>query len=181
MAAGAFGLTPPGRDRCQGPEQVIVQGEKDNFQGGKKAATPSAELLRSPVGSSTYGKYRGYDEPGEDKLFATSIPIPKRNVCSVRVEVRLRRKLSGGLSFEFNDFIQLGFAPLAPVGVRRSLLRGGVWIGEAPSVQVKSLQLTLPAPDVNRYLEQTKGPYLLDVLVHDDTEVDYVTLVLRFN
>ena len=113
-------------------------------------------------------------------LFVTSLLLPPRKICSAQFEIRVRRKSHGGLSYEFNDFLQIGFAPFGESGEYRSLFRAPIWAGDPPDLIVKTARIPLPAAELNRFVLLTSAPHYLDIILHDDTSVDYVKLILRF-
>ena len=166
---------------CNGPTHVISAGGKGDFSGPPKPATPSRRLLATYV-AKTYpkGRFRRFDEDGEDLLFLTSLLLPARKICSAEFEIRVRRRSNGGLSYEFNDFLLIGFAPFGVSGDRRSLFRAGIWMGDPPGLLAKTARIPLPAVELNRFVLLTESPHFLDIMLHDDTTVDYVKLILRF-
>ena len=113
-------------------------------------------------------------------LFVTSLLLPPRKICSAQFEIRVRRKSHGGLSYEFNDFLQIGFAPFGESGEHRSLFRAPIWAGDPPDLIAKTARIPLPAAELNRFVLLTSAPHYLDIILHDDTSVDYVKLILRF-
>jgi hypothetical protein len=166
---------------CSGPPHVIVAGGEDNFSGPPKPATPSARLLAAHTAKLyPVGRFRRFDEDGEDLLFLTSLLLPARKICSAEFEIRVRRRSNGGLSYEFNDYLLIGFAPFGSTGDRRSLFRAGIWMGDPPDLLAKTARIPLPAVEMNRFLLLTESPHFLDIMLHDDTTVDYVKLILRF-
>ena len=40
--------------------------------------------------------------------------------------------------------------------------------------------IPLPAVELNRFVLLTPAPHYLDIMLHDDTTVDYVKLIVRF-
>jgi hypothetical protein len=126
------------------------------------------------------GRLRRFDEDGEDLLFITSLLLPARKICSAQFELRVRRRVTGGLSYDFNDALTIGFAPFGGSGDRRLLFRAGMWMGDPPSMAAKTARIQLPAVELNRFVLLTGAPHYLDIMLHDDTAVDYVKLILRF-
>jgi hypothetical protein len=160
---------------------VISAGGEDNFSGPPKPTTPTRRLLATHVVTHyPQGRFRRFDEDGEDLLFLTSLLLPARKVCSAEFEIRVRRRSNGGLSYEFNDYLLIGFAPFGVSGDRRSLFRAAMWMGDLPSVLTKTARVPLPAAELNRFVLLTESPHFLDIMLHDDTAVDYVKLILRF-
>ena len=174
-------LTLPASCACHGPPHIILAGVEDNFHAPPKPVAPSARLLAHRV-ATTYpvGRFRHFDEDGEDLLFLTSLLLPARKICSAQFEIRVRRRAQGGLSYEFNDFLQVGFAPFGESGERKSLFRAAIWAGDPPALIAKTARIPLAAIELNRFVLLTPAPHYLDIMLHDDTTVDYVKLILRF-
>ncbi len=166
---------------CTGPIHKIIQGKEDNFSPPSKPAMPSPRLLANRV-AVAYRRfhYRRFDEDGEDRLFLTSLLLPTRKICHAEFEIRVRRHASGGLSYDFNDYLLIGFAPFAESGDRKVLFQGGVWVGDPPQLLAKTIRIHLPAVELNRFVLLTESPHYLDIMLHDDTTVDYVKLLVRF-
>lgn len=174
----ACGMAPVAVCGCSGRPHVIVDGAEDNFRAPRKPARPGPRLL----GAVRYAGngFRGFDQDGEDLLFRTSMLLPPRKICSATFEIRVRRRATGGRSFEFNDFLRIGFAPFADLGERKLLFQSGMWAGDPPGLTAKTARIPLPAVELNRFVLLTRAPHYLDVVLHDDTAVDYVKLILRF-
>ncbi len=173
-------ITLPAVCACHGAPHFITAGVEDNFRAPPKPVAPSARLLATHIAKTYAGGRRRFDEDGEDRLFLTSLLLPARKICSAQFEIRVRRRAQGGLSLEFNDFLLIGFAPFGESGPYRSLFRAGIWMGDPPGLIAKTAHITLPAAELNRFVLLTSAPHYLDILLHDDTTVDYVKLVLRF-
>jgi hypothetical protein len=170
---------------CHGPDHIISAGIEDNFHGPPKPVTPSARLATHHavrVYTELYGntRFRRFDQDGGNLLFVTSLLLPSRTVCSAQFEMRVRRRSDGVFGYDYNDFLLLGFAPFSITGVRKGLFRAGVWFGDPYELLVKTVRLPLPAVEFNRFLLLTEGPHWFDIMVHNDTTVDYVKLILRF-
>jgi hypothetical protein len=180
LIAGAF-LSPCAICACSGAPQTIVAGVEDNFRGPPKRTTPSARLAAiETVKQYPPGRLRRFDEDDDDRLFITSLRLPARKICSAQFEIRVRRRSKGGLSYEFNDFLLIGFAPFGTSGDRKGLFRAAIWAGDPPDVLAKTARIPLPAVELNRFVLLTPGPHYLDIMLHDDTTVDYVKLILRY-
>ncbi len=174
-------LSLPSAGACKGAPHVIVGGMEDNFHTPIKPVAPSGRLLATRMAKSyPAGRLRRFDEDGEDLLFMTSLLLPARKICNAEFEIRVRRKAQGGLSWEFNDFLLIGFAPFGSTGDHRSLFRAAIWAGDPPELAAKTARIPLPAAELNRFVLLTPGPHYFDIMLHDDTSVDYVKLILRF-
>jgi len=180
LAIAAF-TSIPAVCACHGPPHVIGAGVEDDFRPPAKPTFASARLLASRV-ARTYPRPRSrkFDEDGEDLLFLASLPLPSRKICSARFEIRVRRRAKGGTSYDFNDFLQIGFAPFGESGDRKSLFRAAMWAGDAPDLIAKTVRIPVPAMELNRFVLLTEAPHYLDILLFGDTTVDYVQLTLRF-
>ena len=112
---------------------------------------------------------RGFGVSGEDQLFAVSLPLPNRKLCSLEVTMRLRRVGASGL----NDRLWIGFAPFtgpALVYGRRP------WAGDAPTVLEKEYRFSLSVAEINRRIFSGQAGAHLDFAIHDDTAVDSISL-----
>jgi hypothetical protein len=183
ILAGFF--SPAAWCACHGAAQVISAGIDDHFNGPPKPVAPSARLAASPevrVYSQLYGntRFRGFDEDGANRLFFTSLELPPRKVCSVQFEMRVRRMSDGKFGYDYNDYLLLGFAPFSVTGIRKTLFRAGMWIGDPYDLLEKTVRIPLPAVEFNRFVLLTEAPHYFDIMVHNDTTVDYVKLILRF-
>jgi hypothetical protein len=178
MAAGS---ALPAACACHGAPYTISAGVEDNFRDPPKPVTPSAQLMATRYATMyPKGRFRRFDEDGGNLLFLTSLPLPARKICSARFEIRVRRLAGSGLSYDFNDSLTIGFAPFAQSGDRKQLFRAGIWEGDPPGLMAKTAQIPLPAIELNRFILLTPAPHYLDIMVHNDTTVDYVKLILRF-
>ena len=178
-------LSPAAWCACHGAGQIISAGVEDRFQGPPKPVTPSARLLATgTVNAYTklYGntRFRRFDEDGGNLLFFTSLLLPARKICSAQFEMRVRRMYDGKFGYDYNDFLLLGFAPFSFTGVRRGLFRAGMWIGDPYELLEKTVRIPLPVLEINRFVLLTEAPHYFDIIVHNDTTVDYVKLILRF-
>jgi hypothetical protein len=125
-------------------------------------------------------RFRRFDEDGGNLLFFTSLPLPSRKICSAQFEIRVRRMFDGKFGYDWNDSLFLGFAPFGSTGVRKLLFRAGMWIGDPYDLLEKTVRIPLPAVEINRFVLLTEAPHYFDIVVHNDTTVDYVKLILRF-
>jgi len=170
---------------CHGPDHIISAGIEDNFRGPPKPVTPSARLLATEearIYFKLYGnsRFRRFDEDGGNRLFLTSLILPSRRICSALFETHLRRRFDGRFGMDYNDFLELGFAPFCCTGTHKSLFRAGIWQGDPFDLLVKTLRVPLPAVELNQFVFLTESPHYFDIMIHNDTTVDYVKLILRF-
>ncbi len=139
----------------------------------------SPKLLAAPSARYPAGRVRRMGQAGEDLIFLASLPLPARKLCSADLEIHVRRQTNGP-TFEFNDFLLIGFAPFGVSGTRKTLFQGAIWAGDAPRVSEKTARIPLPASELNTFVLLTPAPHFLDLILHDDTAVDFVRLRVRF-
>jgi len=170
---------------CNGPDHIVGAGIEDNFRGPPKPVTPSAPLMATAdarIYFQLYGKsrFRRFDEDGENRLFLTSLLLPARRICSAQFEIHIRRRSNGQFGMDYNDFLELGFAPFCCNDIHKSLFRAVIWAGDPYDLLMKTVRIPLPAVELNRFVFLTEAPHYFDIMVHNDTAVDYVKLRLRF-
>lgn len=167
LSAATAAVTAPAA--CHGTPTLIS---------GSVQASP--QLLASPSARNyPAGRVRRMGQAGEDFIFLASLPLPARKLCSAEVEIHVRRRTNGP-SFEFNDFLLVGFAPFGSSGTRKVLFDGPIWAGDPPRISEKTARIPLPASELNTFVLLTPGPHFLDFVLHDDTAVDFVRLRVRF-
>jgi hypothetical protein len=178
-------LSPAAWCACRGDTKIISAGVEDHFHGPPKPVTPSARLAAVPE-AKVYAKlysdtrFRRFDEDGSNRLFFTSLTLPPRKICSAQFEMRVRRRFDGKFGYDYNDFLLLGFAPFSFTGLRKTLFRAGMWFGDPIDLLEKTIRISLPAVEINRFVLLTEAPHYFDIMLHNDTTVDYVKLILRF-
>jgi hypothetical protein len=170
---------------CHGAAEIISAGIEDHFHAPPKPVSPSARLAVLPeakIYAKLYGdtRFRRFDEDGGNRLFLTSLRLSSRKICSAQFEMRVRRRFDGKFGYDYNDFLLLGFAPFSFTGVRKNLFRAAMWIGDPIDLLEKTVSIPLPAVEINRFVLLTEAPHYFDIMVHNDTTVDYVKLILRF-
>lgn len=178
-------LCPAAWCACHGPAQIISAGIEDHFHGPPKPVTPSARLFarqEAKTYARLYGhtRFRRFDEDSANRLFLTSLTLPSRKICSALFEMHVRRMSDGQFGYDYNDFLLLGFAPFSFTGVRKTLFRASMWAGDPIDLLEKTVRIPLPAVEINRFVLLTEAPHYFDIMVHNDTTVNYVKLILRF-
>ena len=163
--AAATGLAPAA---CHGMPTVISGPVK-----------PSLKLLAAPAARYPAGRVRRMGQAGEDLIFLASLPLPARKLCSADLEIHVRRRTDGP-TLDFNDFLLIGFAPFGVSGTRKTLFDGAIWAGDPPRISEKTARIPLPASELNTFVLLTPAPHFLDLVLHDDTAVDFVRLRVRF-
>lgn len=140
----------------------------DNFNPAGNPVTLSPALASLLASQNITPK--GYDDPRVNKVFADSFKLGCCRVCYATLEVRVKHNAD----FWTNDVLTAGVAPFNSLpGVK--FLSTGIWnpIGTNP----KTLTYALPAASLNSYNMSTcMSPSSLDVVIQDDTVIDYATL-----
>lgn len=168
---------PPAPGACaySGVQMLDVE---DNF------APPGLPRVQSPqlvfYMDTTASPEQGFDADSRtgNHEFGVSFRLDRRRLCSVRVEVRGRiaRERDGGLWGGYhNDWIAIGRAPFdstSPV-----FHRGAVW---PTSSTPQTLSIELPVGAVQRYIDSADDP-MIDLYIHDDTNVDFIRVTHTYN
>lgn len=161
-------------------------GVSDKFSAanGAEPASPSAGVQAMLANSNL----TGFDEPGVDRYFAHTFVLPQGN-CISRARLTVRAKPNGSLVY--NDTINLRFTGItgAPVsgtpvwgayfgsGNPGAALLPNPWSSYGPTTFNLDLS-NLPGP-VNM-ISALNAQRFLDVLVQDDTAIDYLVLNVEF-
>jgi uncharacterized repeat protein (TIGR01451 family) len=185
-----FGNKARPDDRCCLTFQ-FPQGVRDNFQtgNGPEPATPSPGFIKwLPAG----GVLTGYDEPQVDHIFATTLSLPQGNcIDSAYLTVRMRPNGSGATVG--NDSVNLQFignngspVPGTPVwgahmgsGWPNNLLPNPWGTATYPNGQTFTFNLA-SLPGGGNLIPSINSLRFLDVMVQDDTSVDYLVLTVKF-
>jgi hypothetical protein len=149
------------------------------------ALTAYATFINRPI--------RGYDEGGVDKFFYDSFKLRSCRVCYARLELVLKHDpdpgpvdngfpdnptgKSIGLTDYHNDGITVGGAPFSPAPM--TVLSAAIWppLNTTSSSNPKTMTVALPTNALNNYITYGQTPpQSLDVVIQDDTYVDYITL-----
>jgi serine/threonine protein kinase len=118
-----------------------------------------------------------FDQGPSDTSLAVSFPLPPVRICSGQLLINIRRKPKGGGTE--NDFINIGAAPFDVTtfpGIQRSL-----WAAFADSVKGGlSIEITAETfANIQRSYAEEPQAYL-DILSADDTDFDFITLLLVY-
>ena len=157
-----------------------VGGKADNFTGGTETTqlSPALQAYFTSHGVTPTGttKPRQYDESGQDKWIGQSFSIKCCKVCRAEVEIRVRDL--AGLSS--NDALYVGRAPFTPS--QNVLAAGHIWDASRPTwaggtASPKTMTIPLSPAALNNYIFSSDGCNVpIDILVQDDTAVDYIKL-----
>jgi hypothetical protein len=170
---------------CATQPQAVVQGGPDDDFTGPEPGTPSAALL-SILGEVDL---RGYDEGCELAFFATTL----RNLPTQITEAHLRLRLRACGTFSHNDMIFLGFVDasgrIRPERWSRRLgflgspgLLDTPWTnGRVHEFVLDLAQLPNASGPPTDLLGALNAMRQLDIVVHEDTQVDYVALEMTAN
>ena len=149
------------------------------------ALTAFAQSMGRPI--------RGYDDGGVDKFFYDSFKLRSCRVCYARLELVLKHDPDSGvvdngshnqetgktvmLTGYHNDNITVGGAPFSPAP--KKVLSADIWppLNTTSSSNPKTMIVALPTNALNNYIMYgLTPPQSLDVVIQDDTYVDYITL-----
>jgi hypothetical protein len=195
--AQATGKTLPPSPNCR-ITTTYQGGTADNFTGGPDPSVRSPALTTyvTLVGKPT----RQYDEKACDKYLAESFLINKCQICETlcTAELEIRYKPSN-CGLDCNDTFTVGQAPFTgtgsevtvgqlyspcvptPPGTDTSLPAGGRARATTPGAAVTQ-RFPLDVTKLKALCAKTPGSaFWLDVIVQDDTNVDYIKLILTHN
>lgn len=167
---------PAGAGVCE--HVVVLQaGAKDEFaQPADDVPMVSPRFQMLPDVASGR-KPRQFDEPAANQQIYFSVPLPPVRICSAKVELRIRR----GLEWEgaANDVMHLGAVPFTDSQGPGETI--SLW-AEAPSANERTLSIELNAETFAKIQRVYAGQpqALLDVLLGDDTTIDYFKITLFY-
>jgi hypothetical protein len=144
---------------------------------------PAGNLTLSPALKSFLSSHnitpKGYDNPTINKVFADSFKLRNCRVCYATLEVRFKHgpgPWSQGAANYSNDTITVGVA-----GFTTRFVNGAsIWSGTMPNPKTVTYAL-VPTTTLNNYIFNVNPPPpYLDIVVQDDTEVDYCKLTVWY-
>jgi hypothetical protein len=177
--------------QCKGIRpHVQTHDANDNFNPPGNPVTLSPALAAYASGKLA----KGYDDKRIDRWFFDSFKIRSCRVCYATLEVRVKHELekqigddtgighgsdkTAALTSFYNDNIIVGGAPFSPPPLK--VLSMDIWPPlnpNPPLTNPKVMTFALPVNALNNYLMSgSVPPTSLDIVVQDDTDVDYVTL-----
>jgi hypothetical protein len=167
---------------------VEVRGQEDGFaRDGDERAFPRAALLRYPFYSDLFNQvsqsvqWRDYDEIGADKMLIDHFMVPT-NIVSGQLVLRVKAETGS-----INDQIIIGnvddvVREKSPDVASEFRLQG--WKADKDGFVKADLADFIPSEDKLRpasifnYLNKTDRPDEIDLLIQDDTVVDFAALIL---
>ncbi len=162
------------------PLSTYAAGNADGFNLPVEPTTMSPGLQTyfinynvTPTGTT---KPRKYDEPGQDKWLGQTFFIKCCKVCRAELEIRVRNE--GGLAS--NDGIVIGRAPFTQSS--DIIVNDHIWDITRPpwaggTGSPKTMIIPLSPAALNNYIFNSKGCNVpIDIVVQDDTAVDYIKL-----
>lgn len=158
--------------RCVPRPRSIRLGRADNFS----PAGPEP-LFLSPSARANWGsRLVPFDFAAPDRIFAVSMNLGQCKLCGegdMKVSLKVKR-LHGMAS---NDKAYLHFSNGVPnsSGLSPAVSVVDIWKNDPPTLTEKTLTLTVPLSQVNAYIFQNNAAFL-DIVVQDDTSVDFVTI-----
>ncbi|MEK6299119.1 MAG: hypothetical protein AABO41_00230 [Acidobacteriota bacterium] len=169
----------PVEGKCQNYSEYLG-GKADGFAAPLDATQLSPALQAyftshgvTPTGTTKPGQY---DETGQDKWVGQSFFIKCCKVC--RAELEIRVKNLGGMAS--NDALIVGQAPFTPS--QNILASGHIWDSTRPAwaggtTSPKTMTIPLSPAALNSYIFNSRECNVpIDILVQDDTAVDYIKL-----
>lgn len=165
------------------PATVFVAGLVDNY------ALPTDPTSRGAKLNSAFPNalWKNFDDSGSDQFVGHTFSNLPRDIVCAQLEIHLKPASFGG-----NDTLYLGLAPPpAPLGLFSWAIRlpelpgtGGLWqppLDPGPfTLDLDDLPANSASPGKS-ILDQLNSDGRLDLLVQDDTVVDWVKLTLRTN
>jgi hypothetical protein len=163
----------------------------DNFSppGVSVTLSPALTAFSLAVGRPA----RGYDDKSIDKFFYDSFKLRGCRVCYATLELSVKHEpepppvedtgtghqtgKAASLTDFHNDNITVGGAPFGSPPLK--VLSADIWppLNTTSNSNPKPMFIALPTNALNAYvMSGSTPPGFLDVVVQDDTDVDYITL-----
>lgn len=163
-------LPRPGPCANTGVQMLDIQ---DDF------APPGSPRVQSPalvtLLAGTITREQGFDESVASGEFGASFRLGGGRLCTVLVEVGVR---IGRLAGSDNDPITIGRAPFDSTASAPVFHRGPVW--PTGSSSPRTISIILPVDAVQRYIDSADDP-MIDLFIHDDTNVDFIRVTHTYN
>ncbi len=156
---------------------LLQSGINDDFAQPPEApafVSPRFKLMPSFANRTDTGKF---DQGLLDTQIAVSFPLPPVRICSGQLFVTMRRNPAVGGSE--NDYLMVGAAPFDTTGV--PTLQHSLWAGYRDSYKgtiTLDLGADIFANAQRAYAGQPQTS--LDLYASDDTEFDYITLLIVY-
>lgn len=159
--------------------RLRISGRPDNFNPNN----PEPRFQSPALQSFMQGKaQKGFDALSWDSLFGVSFPLGVCKLCGperfpVFVDMMVRRKNTGGMTANDTIYIYLtnGNTPAGQMGTAVQTIQP--WQGPFATQTQRNVQFQIPTGLVNQHIWSSPGPAFLDVVMQDDTGIDYVRLI----
>ncbi|WP_241759313.1 hypothetical protein [Pyxidicoccus parkwayensis] len=153
--------------------QTYQSGIVDNYVLPTEPVSPSAGMLAYIAANYTYPGSRPHDDTSTDRWFATTFTGLRRNgnICGATLRMGVRNGDS-------NDSVGLLF--MGPTGTQLatgwgdSLINRGIGVGASGTISLNLAAL----PGGANLIPTLNAQGFVDVIVQDDSAVDYVTLTI---
>lgn len=173
-------LPRPGTGECA-KTGVQTLGVEDDF------VPPEAAPVLSPaltffMDTTRSNPAQGFDGARGGAEFGASFRLSGKRLCTVLVEVRTRPGYPphvAPLQGANNDRITIGRAPFDSTASAPVFHSGLVWPAGWSSGP-RTLSVHLPADAVQRYINSAGEP-MIDLYIHDDTNVDFIRVTHTYN
>ena len=158
------------------PTATFTGGNPDNFAGGIEAAPTNACIMTA---FSNYPFWKGFDQTGQNRLLGYRFTGLPNNIVQAQFEIRMRPSDDGsendglfmglGSSCTFASFVFSSSISVLPGAVPPT---GGTWVTSSNGATTFTFNMN-PA-----LISKMNTDQFLDVVIHDDTTVDYMRLRL---
>ena len=164
---------------CVSKRNVCYAGIKDNYvSSNTEVSSPSLALLNSAAGICSLGVQSGFDVFIDNRCFVHTFEnCIRESTCPIRTIYLDICIQAAQVSLTNTDSLRLGTNGIGLWGISLPLLNGGSW---NPN---ENLCLTLDLNNLNGGVSILNNVIInghLDVLVQDDTAVDFLTLTTEY-
>ena len=165
--------------KCREKNNICLGGVKDNYSqsNGLEVTNPSIALLGSAAGICSLGVQNGFDMFIDNRCFVhTFEDCIREGECPIRTLLLDLCIQAAQVSLTNTDSLRLGTNGLGLWGIGLPTLNGGSW---NPG---DNLCLTLDLDNLggNSIINNVINDGNLDVLVQDDTAVDFLRLTIQY-
>ncbi len=160
--------------------RIRISGRLDNFGAG-----PVEPRYQSPVMQKfmTGKAQKPYDSLALDTVFGTSFPLGTCKMCGgerdmVIVEAAVRRATTGGLSSNDKIYVHVS-NDTTPAGQLGAAIVPAIqiWNGPYSTQLTRVVQFQIPVAALNNAIWAAPGKTYLEVVMQDDTGIDYVRMI----
>ena len=160
---------PPLNGHCT-RTTVDLEGLQDNFGGPSEPTTPSPALQAYLATHNGVG----YDTAQPNHHVGESFLVCPCEACGAKLEIRVRH--TNPLDVWNNDNYTVGIAPFAS-SQNQVIATGQIWNGPGDTAP-KTITVALSGQALSKLLCGSKSQFL-DVVVQDDTTVDWMRLTIQ--